>query len=226
MSTARDIVNDAAAILGQYAEDVALTDTTAQILLRDLNRLIESASRERLMLHVVTVENLTMVAGTASYTSASLGSGRPMRVTGFTTTLSGTTFPGSMITAEEYDDIGFKAATGTPEFCYASMAYPTATFYFYPTPDAAYTAHLICERPLSSALVLATSISMPPGYEQWLVTELAVTSAAKLGVQVTPDMVRAASQARSAIKHANAAPIPTLAVLLGGPARGNIFAGE
>lgn len=225
MTTARDIVNDAAAVLGLYAEDVALSDTSAQILLRDLNRMLDSASRERLMLHVVTLESLTLAANTASYASSLLASGRPSRVTGFTITLSGTTTVGTMINEQEYDDIGYKAATGCPTVCYASMAYPTATFYFYPTPDQAYTAHLTCERPLTSALSLSTSISMPPGYEHWMVSELAMTSAGKFGAQVTPEMMRVAAAARSAIKHANVSPIPTLTMPFA-VRRGDIYAGE
>jgi hypothetical protein len=67
---------------------------------------------------------------------------------------------------------------------------------------------------------------MPPGYEHWLVSELSLISASKFGVPVTGDMMRTASQARAAIKHGNASPIPTLDVSLGSSGRTNIFAGE
>lgn len=226
MATALTLIQDAASLFGMYAEDTDLSDVSAQLILRHLNRLLDSSSNERLMVNVMATETFPTVAGTASYASSVLGgSGRPLKVDSVNVTLDGSTFPVDLVDNRYYNEIAYKAAQGTPEVMYASMAYPTATFYFYPTPDDVYTVNLATQRVLSSALTLATSVSLPPGYEAWIVNALAVVAAPSFGTVASEEVKEAARIAKGNLKRANATPVPEMAVLLGG-VRPNIFVGE
>lgn len=225
MATAQSLINDAASLIGEYSDDTAMTDTKAQIFLRHLNRMLDSWSTERLMVPVIAQETFVTVAGTASYTSPSTLTTRPLKIEFANATISGTTFPMELIDGQRYADIGTKASEGTPEFMYASMAYPTATFYLYPTPDQVYTITVGTRRVLSSALLLATSVSLPPGYEDAIVNNLAVRAAPSVGAQVPDSVVMVARETKAAVKRLNTTPVPVQEMPFASR-RSNIYAGE
>ena len=224
MTTARDLINDAAAKVGEYAADSSMSDTSAQICLRDLNRMLDSWSNEPLMLFVKANETFPTVANTASYASSVITS-RPVKIHSVTVTMTGTTFPVDLIDNVAYNEIAYKASAGLPRYCYASMAYPTATFYFYPTPDAVYTINVATERVLSTPLALSDTISFPPGYEEAIVNNLAIRIAPSFGAQVPPEVVEIARASKAALKRTNSTPVPILLLPMTG-SRSNIYAGE
>ena len=223
MTTARDLINDAAAKIGEYAADSPMSDTSAQICLRDLNRMLDMWSNERLMLFVQANETFPTVASTASYASSVITT-RPVKITSCTVTLSGTTLPVELIDNVAYNEISYKAATGIPRYCYPSMAHPTATFYFYPTPDDVYTVTLSTMRVLAAALALTDSVSFPPGYEEAIVSNLAVRIAPSFGASVPPEVVEIARASKAMLKRINATPVPMLLQPLSS-SRSNIYAG-
>ena len=140
MTTARDLIEDAAAEIGVFASDSALSDADAQIMLRRLNRMMDSWSAEGLAVYERYDESLTLSANVASYSTALLAGGRPVRVDGVTVTVGGVDYDMRMVSKANYDEIGYKSVAGIPDMCYVQMGMPDATLYFYPAPSAAYTA--------------------------------------------------------------------------------------
>lgn len=206
MTTATQLIDDACSEVGAAAQDTALSNYDAQYCLRVLNRMLASWATERLMVYALTTETFPTVAATASYSSTLLSGGRPVAVDSVTVTQSGVTYPVELKDAQDYLAIGYKAAPGTPEVCFAEMTYPNATFYLYPTPDAIYTVSMSLRRALSSTLLLATDLALPPGYEDAIVLNLATRVAGHFGTDPSPQLVENAKQAKATLKRLNSVP--------------------
>lgn len=227
MTTARDIVEDAAAEIGELATDTPLSSADAERILRRLNRMLSAWATERLMIYVRTQETLTLVAGTASYSSTGLSGGRPVRVDSAFVRIDGADYPLTIATDAEYQAIPNKTVQATPEAVYPRMSYPNATFYFYPVPSEAMTCYLTMDRELTSTLSLSTSFALPPGYEEAVVANLAVLIAPMFGTSAKEETVLAARQGKARLKAANYVPIVATLGLPGGSAgsRTSIYEG-
>lgn len=203
MTTARDLIEDAAAEIGVFASDSALSDADAQIMLRRLNRMMDSWSAEGLAVYERYDESLTLSAGVASYSTALLAGGRPVRVDGVTVTVGGVDYDMRMVSKANYDEIGYKSVAGIPDMCYVQMGMPDATLYFYPAPSAAYTAKVTVWRRMPNGMALTTTVSLPPGYEEAIVTNLAVACAPMFGASPQSATVENARESKATIKRNN-----------------------
>ena len=207
MTTALDLIQDAAAEIGEYADDTPLSAADAQRMLRRLQRMLDSWATERLMVYTVGQETFAMTPGTASYTTASLAAGRPVAVESVFVR-SGNEDTPVILTRDksQYDDIPDKTTTGLPELCYYDAGFATGTFYFWPAPVVAYTAVVTSRRVLTGTLALATTVALPPGYELAIVTNLAVQSAPLFGGQASADTKELARSSKAALKVLNYVP--------------------
>lgn len=207
MTTARDLIEDAAAEIGELAADTSLSAFDANRMLRRLQQMIDGWALERLMVYTVGQESFAMTPGTASYTTASLSGGRPVAVESVFVRNDSTDSP-VLLTRDktQYDMIPDKTTTGLPELCYYDAGYTTGTFYFWPAPVVAYTCFVTSRRVLTGALALTTSITLPPGYERAIVTNLAVESAPMFGRDPSASTVDAARKSKAALKVLNYVP--------------------
>lgn len=207
--TGTQLVQDALAGCGAYGPVDTLADADAQLVLRRLNRLLESWANENLMVYEIAVDTLTMVAGTATYLSSSLASAiRPVSVDSAYLTLNSISYPLSLIDNQTWGDIPYKPARGLPQVLFADPGQSTWSLNFYPTPDAAYVLNLSVRRLLAaSAVTLATTISLPPGYERAIVDNLSVDIAPSFGRQVDPVLMKSANDAKANLKRANYIPL-------------------
>lgn len=205
MTTALDLINDACAHIGEYATDTALSDSDAQLCLRALQRMLDSWANEKLVVYSTSEESFSTAASTTRYTSASLSSGRPVKIEGMFVRSDSVDYPITLIPREVYDSFTAKSTTGMPEYCYVNPAM-TLTMDLYPTPDAVYTVYVRSRRVLASGLALATSISVPPGYELAIVTNLAIAIAPMFGGAVKTETAEAARSSKAALKLTNYTP--------------------
>lgn len=207
MTTARDLIEDAAAEIGELAADSPLSNDDAQRMLRRLQRMLDSWSTERLMVYTVGQETFAMTPGTASYTTASLAAGRPVAVDAVMIR-SGDEDSPVILTRDkaQYDLVPDKTTTGLPELCYYDAGYTTGTFYFWPAPVVAYTAVVTSRRVLTGTLALSTTIALPPGYELAIVTNLAVACAPLFGRSASAETVDAAKSSKATLKVLNYVP--------------------
>lgn len=207
MTTVRTMVEDAASLVGEEAEDMALSDYNAQKMLRRFRRMLSNWSTLPLMSYVVPIESFAMVAGVRDYSSTVLANGRPTRVVGATVTLDQITYTVEIVGRDEFESISYKPTPGIPSFLYPEMSYPNATFKFWPTPYAAFTANLACQRDFApSTFELTTDLALPPGYEDAMVDNLAVLSADLFGTKPSDDLKRSSREKYRNIKRNNINP--------------------
>lgn len=206
--TVSTLVQDAmfaAGVLGQDGTTQPEGDADQQLVLRFLNRMIDAWSTETMMVYTTLQETLNLVANTATYSTSLFvsGNGRPVAVQGLFVRYAGVDYPIDMIDKSTYDSIGIKTVAAIPQYCYYDPSMPQGTLSLYPVPYATMVAYVDCMRPLTGALTLASTVSLPPGYDSALVDCLAEVICRPFGMPVTPDIARAAKEARARIKRRN-----------------------
>jgi hypothetical protein len=194
----------AAGILGQ---DQTPSSGDSQLVLRRLQRMLDSWSNERLMIFLNDVESFTMTAGQNSYSTSLLTAGRPVAISSLRVNLNNIDYPVDQIDQLAWNGITYKATSAIPRQMYYDDAYPNATMFFYPTPYAAFTCYMYCQRQLAGNLTLTSTLSMPLGYEAAIVAGLAVDLCQSFGKQPTPQMLADMKQTRAVLKRVNYMPL-------------------
>lgn len=121
-----------AEVQAEIANDLARTDLTAEIAQAVLDA-IEHHSTERFWFNETRDYTFPTVAGTAEYEIAPASGLQDFIEIDFVKRLPGTTL--RRIRQDEYDAMDVSSSTGQP----SQYSYFGATFFLYPTPDAAYT---------------------------------------------------------------------------------------
>ena len=207
MTTGTILVQDAMAMRGILADDVAPSTAQLNLGLRLLNRMLASWGNETELIFGMSEESVTMTPGTATYTTAQFasGSGRPVGVDSITLTLSGVTYTVDLVDVQTYNSITFKNVNSIPTMCYYDAAYPTATFHFYPAPMSAFVADITCYEKLTGAITSSTDLVLPDGYEKAIVDNLCIYL--NWGPPVTAQQRLDANESRNVIKRRNYSPL-------------------
>lgn len=235
MTTANDIITKAfrkGRILGK--DDVPAAGETADALV-DLNDILDELRNDKLAVFHILSETFAMVAGQQTYTMGPAGNfntNRPVKV------VPGTRYVISngieraltvLTNRKDWDDIPYKAVQAPPIYVFVDEAMPSANVMFYPTPDQAYTVYIDSWAPLQSLAALVTPLSLPPGYNRLLWSELAITLCGEYGLGVPPDVARINARTRRLLALVNYE-LPTLsmpgAVLPRSAGRANILSGD
>jgi hypothetical protein len=176
MATAQTIVNDALREIGVLAEEETPSADMANNAFRALNRMMESLSNEASFAYVNS-QISKVIAGETSFTLGPTGTwvtDRPIEVDTATCILNGITYPVKVIDSQEWDSLSYKTSTGSvPEVVYYEPNMPNGTLYLWPITTGA-TLYLRTTSVVNSFASLATILSMPPGYEEALIKNLAV----------------------------------------------------
>lgn len=202
MTTAADIVNDAALAAGIGDQYNALDAASAGIGLRTLNRLLDSWSNESLIVFNNAEDSFTMTPGQATY-STSLLNGRPIEVLHVFVRQSGVDYPCELIGPEDYAQIGYKSTAGLPAKCYFNGGMPQGQLSFFPVPSTPYQCFVGYRAQLSSLASLQTTLSLPPGYEAALVYGVATMLCPLFGTEPSNTCIFHAKSAKEKIKAPN-----------------------
>lgn len=212
MTTARTILNDAFEEIGVYPTSGGenLPNYLAQSGLRRMNRWIDSISNKDLYIYQQKEESLALTSGQASYT---IGSGgdfdtvRPQKIldSAFIRNTAGTyDYPVKLISMSAYRRLRDKSVSTRPIFMAYNPTFPLGTIYLFRTPDSARNLHLISLKQLNSFSDLDTDLTFPPGYERFMVTNVAITLASSRGRSVSPELASDARDAEENVKSRNA----------------------
>jgi len=207
MTTARELVTDALIDLGEFdpTETIDAADLVRGI--RVLNRMLSLWSVQNL-LAPYTISESFAGSGSASYTMGTAGTASATRAK---TILNAYANDGSndtpieIIDQRKYNNIPDKSTAGTPEFLFYDPIYPVGVIYLYRVPSASYTIHIESTKELTGTLAIATTLLLPPEYEEAIVTNLTIRLAPSYKVQITPFMYQAASDSLKPIRNLNAA---------------------
>lgn len=218
--TVQDVLNAALKRIGALAAGESPSAEESADAFACLNRMVDSWATERLTVYTVMRTTWTITANDGSYdVGATAGAGnvivaRPVYVQRITV-IDTSQNPdqeidlGPPLTDQEYAAIPAKALTADrPSCAYYDPTYPLATITFCPVPTSStLQGVLYAAAPVSQFAAVATTVSLPPGYEKALVANLAIEIAPEYGRPVTVDLQRQADESKAAIKIANYRPL-------------------
>lgn len=207
MTTARDLITDALYDSGAYGQGDSLDPMDAQRSVRAMQRMLDSWSNDNLAIYTTTDATVPCVAGTASYATATwTPTTRPVTIQNAYLRSGTLDYKLSLIAELEYDELPDKTTQGLPCKLFYKADAATGTAYLYPTPDAAYTLHVVGRLPLASALTLDTVLTLPPGYERAIVKNLAVELCDTFGIDARGSLAQSAADSYRALVSTNFVP--------------------
>ncbi len=215
MATVRDICQDALIELGVNSPSEAMTAEDGAYALRVLNRMLQKWSTEELTVYTVNRDLYHFVANQASYTLGTGGdwnSPRPAKIQMAAVLINSTRpieIPVEILTDEQWRDISVKTTPSNfPTRIWATGNVPLNTIYCWPIPtDATAQMVLYTWGRVNEFASLNDTIVLPLGYEEALVTSLAVALSGSYGTQPAPTLQQRAVSARSAIESMNVDPL-------------------
>lgn len=232
--TANDMIQDALEALQVYAAGEQLTPPDAARGFGVLNRMIDSWSNESLFCHTIVEQRGQLVANKSAYTisdqSMPIGEfvigvspigppdwpiQRPLRIIG--TPGSAYCLDGNnnkyyvdVVPLDQWNLINTSGNTNADiaDTIYYEPSFPYAIMHVYPTPNQprilVWSSYLQLKRfdNLNAALIL------PPGYEDAIVTNLALRLKPYFKTAIVdPDLAQTARDAKSAVKRTNIRPV-------------------
>lgn len=210
MATALTLVTGALRLIGQLAEGETPSSETAADALTALNQMLDSWSTERLSVYATQDQTFTWPANTATRTLGPTGNfvgTRPIEVddsTYFVDTSNSLSFGIKLLNEAQYNGIALKSNTSTyPMYMWVNMDMPDITMTIYPVPTMALAFHIVSVLELTQPALLATTLSIPPGYLRAFRYNLACEIAAEFGVEPPPTVARIAMSSKRDIKRIN-----------------------
>jgi hypothetical protein len=212
VATARDLIEAALREIGVLAATETAGAQDATDALARLNRYIDRLSNEGLTIYSVTRSTWTIVAGTQNY---SVGSGGAINITRphrrniqkvqFVDLGSAIEYPLATLTDDAYEAITLKSQSDLfPQAWYYNPTYPTGTLHFWPIPSSSTLLGVFYHwAAVAQLAALSTSVSLPPGYEEMLVTNLAMLLCPTYERNPHPVLVKTAAESLGTIKRAN-----------------------
>lgn len=212
MATARTIVEAALLELNVNQPGESCDAADALQGLAALNRMVDQNAAESLQIFSLTRTTWTIVSNDGSYTVGSGGNvnvARPVFIDHVnfqdTSTDPDTEYQMQPLNRDAYARITQKVLTRTlPSSWYYNPTYPLGTLELYPVPTSA-TLQGVLYAPAAVAQFtnLTTAVSLPPGYEEFLVTNLAVMLASSYGRAIDDTLVMRAMNSKAIVKRAN-----------------------
>ena len=172
-----------------------------------LNAMLEFMTTQRLAIYHIQASSYTWPAATQSRTigpSGDFDTVRPLRIEKAWQRLGNLDYPMRVMTSGQWARIQQKGlATAIMDRVYLEPDFPIATLWVYQVPTDSATLYLQTWEQLQSFPAATTEIALPPGYEDMLVFNLALSLAPEYQRPLPESVrIRAASTMRS-IKRLN-----------------------
>lgn len=184
MALASDLIQNALEEMGVYAPGETVSTVDLARALDVLNRMLDTWSNMPLACYEVQEQSKLLTIGQASYT---IGSGGDINVVRPLKLLKG---PGACYILDSsnnrYDvnvverDVWNSQITETnvssqiPNTLFFDPAFPLGIINLWPSPLAAYTLYFDSMLPFTRFALASTAVSLPPGYEDAIIHNLAV----------------------------------------------------
>lgn len=206
--TALDLIKRSMRLIERLGDGETPTTSEAADCLTAMNAMLDSWSIQRLLIYSILQENFTWPVSTVSRTigvSGDFNTTRPTRIeSAFLRDSGGQDWPLQIIGRQEYDGIWDKDVGATwPYVLFYDRNFPIGTLYLYGSPQENMTIFLNSWRQFTQAATVNSTVSLPPGYEQMLVYNLALYIAPEFGVEPKPEIFRIAKESKGFLKPAN-----------------------
>ncbi len=230
MTTARTLITQSLKDLGAIAVGETPTADEAQDGLETLNQMIASWQTESLVVYAKNQEIFSYpVTGQQSYTIGPTGdfvTARPIRIDAALNRDANDNDYWFYVARDftDYAQLITKAVSAQLQtVLYYDPTYPNGTIYLWPTPnDSSYRLVLWTWTSVVELAGLDDVISLPPGYERALRSNLALELAPRYGREVSQMLAKTAMDSKAQIKRTNVT-IPTLKFETGIGSRGLTF---
>lgn len=212
MSTVSDLCQSALEDLGVLGAGETMDSGDLQTCFKSLNQLMDQWAAERLTIYTIAETTWAIVSGTGSYTVGAGGDvnvARPVypkqvhfRDTAPTPDVEYQLVP---YTDDDWARQSIKTlASVLPTNFYYNPTFPLGTLELWPVPTSStLTGVLYAPAATAQFAATSTSVSLPPGYERFIVKNLAQEVAAKFGAVPSPGIIQAAMDSKRVIKAAN-----------------------
>ena len=204
-----DIVTDSMKEIGVLAAgEIAPIEQTADVL-RKLQRLIDRYNARQVMVYNVNFSTVTIPANTNPVTIGPGGvidvNQRPVDILTMALFLNSNSTPVKLILRKR--DQQWWAAQTIPSLTssvttdfYYSPDWPLGNIYLWPIDTVTADFQLQSQLVLTQATSYSQDFTMPPGYWDMIVYDLADSIAGMFGRQTTPDLIRKLTAARKAVQ--------------------------
>lgn len=213
MATAGDIINDALQAAGIIGVGQTPLAENTQLALRQLNRMIGQWNRKRWLVYHL-VDTAFTATGAVSYTVGTAGNfniARPDRIEyayfrGLNTAVPNQVdYPMQILEArEDYSRISLKRLNSFAYYVFYDSAYPTGNLYPWPLLSSQYEIHILTKAVLSTLATLATTVLLPPEYEEAIQWNLAMRLRPLFQLPPDPTVTELARSSLNTIRGANA----------------------
>jgi hypothetical protein len=210
--TVEDTIKASLRKLGIYAAGEVPTPAELADGLSSLQNMLRMWSSKKINLNATVSETKVLTAGQALYTwgisAGNIATVRPYEiVNAFVRDSSNTDSNIVSVTKGQYNDQATKYIQGKPGFLYYNPLFPLGYLYLYPVPDVAYTLYIDTIKPLTetgSFDVLASTIQLPPDYEEAIIYNLAIRVAPEYGKSVPAEVAVIAETSYNTMINLNA----------------------
>jgi hypothetical protein len=212
MATVSDLCTQSLKRIGVIAQSETPSSGDLATAFETLNQLMDQWAAERLVIYQITRTEFPIVSGTSVYTvgsGADVNIARPVYISNLRfqdTSLDPVLEMGlNNLTDDAWAKIALKDLEANyPTSGYYNPTFPDATLTLWPVPTSA-TIEGVIYAPQAVAQFSATSdtVSLPPGYQRFITTNLAIELAPEFGAVASDDLRRAAMESKATIKRAN-----------------------
>ena len=230
MATPSSIILRGLQMIGEKPIGGTLTSSEQTTYLAVLNAMLESWSIDSLMCYQELQESFALTTGDGTYTIGSGGdfnTTRPVKIIlAFVRDSSNYDVPVEIINDSAWNNIRVKSTGNTyPSYLNYDQAYVAGlgTINLYPLPSASLTLFISTLKQLLAFATISETVSLPPGYQRALESNLAIELAAGQ-IQVSQEVLKIAKESKAAIKQVNA-PSPILKIEFSNARGGNILTG-
>jgi len=212
MATTLDLIKTSLRLLSVKAAGENLEPEEANDAFDALNRMIAGWNNQSQLIFNQTEITHTLVPGTGSYTigpSATINTVRPQNIKQAFINDGTTDWAIEVVNSETWYDIWDKTTQSSyPQYMYYDSDFTTGTIHLWPVPSSAHTLHMVVWDQLAAFASTASTVTLPPGYEEVIVYNLAVRIAPEYGKEPSPTVSKIATDSMSWLKKINMKNIP------------------
>lgn len=214
MATAQEMIKRAMRLFGGLGTGEDLDASEAADGLVTLNAMLDSWQLDSLLVYSLADLTFSLVAGTRTYTigpSGTVNTLRPIRIeSAWTQDATGNRYECRPINKVDIDRVtALYVRAFYPSWYNYEPTFPLGTLSFYPTPSMTMTFAANVWSRLQSFANLTDTLSLPPGYEDAIVYNLAIHYAAEFGIDPPASVPQLAMSSKARVKAVNA-PSPVM----------------
>lgn len=232
MATVQDLVDRSLRLIGQLPSGESATSDETADAMEAFNGLLALWRNEDLMCWSMRTETVPMVATQSSYTVGPTGdlvSTRPVSIESAYMLVGTASHPVSILTEEQYASLRSKSETAEyPTAILFRPTMPDATILVHPVPTDTDSLKITTRVPISAFAAKTDTVSLPPGWEEAIVTNGAVVLAPEFETEAKPSVVQRAIVSKASLKRTNkrSSVLNTELVELLGGGTSNILTGD